>query len=253
MPRDKNIRKSFEIADDGLQGTIGYFFYVIACKKSANPNKLTEALPKNQIPITLEWVRYYDQKELVQIMESCFDLYHARICLISAISIFESALKDFIQRLNATRHISNNRVRNLKFYKQKLEWAFGVISGSTYGKKSMQTRIPELCLQVDHARRIRNLWIHNNGLLNERYKSDCISIPGESGILVSVYDEYKRSKRKIPIGLTPESFIHICCSHIELLHQLHYNIQKQYFGQQRAYSYRASRKKIEWHRLLIGM
>jgi len=117
----------------------------------------------------------------------------------------------------------------------------------------MQTRIPELCLQVDHARRIRNLWMHNNGLLNERYESDCIYVPGKTAILISAYDNYKRKKSKIPIVLTPESFIHICCSHIELLHQLHYNIQKQYFGQQRAYSYRASKKKIEWHRLLIGM
>ncbi|MBU4261222.1 MAG: hypothetical protein KKC76_04990 [Proteobacteria bacterium] len=253
MPRDRSIRKSFEIADDGLQGTIGYFFFVIACKDSAKFNEISQRLPPGAIPVTQEWVRFYDKEELVQVMESCFNFYHARICLISSISIFESALKDFITRLNAKGHISNNRVRNLKYYKQKLEWAFEMVSASTYGTRSMKARIPDLCLQVDHARRIRNLWMHNNGLLNKRYKTDCISIPGKSAILVSAYDEYKRTKRKIPIGLTPESFIHICCSHVELLHQLHYNIQKQYFGQQRAYSYRASRKKIEWHRLLIGM
>lgn len=253
MPRDKKIRKSFEIADDGLQGTIGYFFYVIACKSSAKSNEISKRLPPDAIPVTLEWVRFYDREELVQVMGSCFDLYHARICLISSISIFESALKDFITRLNTTGHISNNRVRRLRYYRKKLEWTFEIISGSTYGTTSMKERIPDLCLQVDHARRIRNLWMHNNGLLNEKYKSDCIAVPGKSAILVTEYNEYKRSKRKIPIGLTPESFIHICCSHIELLHQLHYNIQKQYFGQKRAYSYRASRKKIEWHRLLIGM
>jgi len=253
MPRDKKIRKSFEIADDGLQGTIGYFFYVIACKGSAKSNEIAKRLPPEAIPVTQEWVRYYDQKELLQIMDSCFELYHARICLISSISVFESALKGFIERLNILGHISNNKVKKLRNYKQKLVWAFDMVSGSTYGTKSMQSRIPDLCLQVDHARRLRNLWVHNNGLINEKYNSDCIPIAGKLSIIVDAYRDYKKSRRNIPIALNPVSFISISCSHIEFLHQLHYNIQKKYFGQKRAYSYRASRKKIEWHRLLIGI
>lgn len=60
-----------------------------------------------------------------------------------------------------------------------------------------------------------------------------LSVPGKAAILVSTYNEYKRSKRKIPIGLTPESLIHVCCSHIELLHQLHYNIQKNVLGKKK--------------------
>ncbi|RJQ77155.1 MAG: hypothetical protein C4519_13860 [Desulfobacteraceae bacterium] len=117
----------------------------------------------------------------------------------------------------------------------------------------MRARIPELCLQVDHARRIRNLWMHNNGLINEKYGSDGISIDGKSPIIVDAYNDYQKSKRKIPIGLYPESFIKLCLSHVELLHQLHYNIQKKNFEQKRAYSYRAAKKRIEWHRLLTGI
>jgi hypothetical protein len=94
----------------------------------------------------------------------------------------------------------------------------------------MQARLPDLCLQVDHARRIRNLFVHNNGLINEKYNSDCIPIPGKSSIIDDSYLEYKKSRKKIPIALNPNGFISICCSHIEFLHQLHYNIQKQYFG-----------------------
>ncbi|MDY6854179.1 MAG: hypothetical protein SWO11_05660 [Thermodesulfobacteriota bacterium] len=60
MPRDKKIRKSFEIAYDGLQGTIGYFFYVTACKGSAKHNEISKRLPPNAIPVTHEWVRYYN-------------------------------------------------------------------------------------------------------------------------------------------------------------------------------------------------
>lgn len=252
MPRDKGIKKSFEIADDGMQGVIGYFFYVIACQKSAESSEISKLLPPNSIPVTLEWARYYNQKQFLKIMNSCFELYHARICLISSISVFESALKDFIKRLNTTGHISNNKLRQLKNYKQKLVWAFDIVSGSTYGTTSMKERVPELCLQVDHARRIRNLWMHNNGLINEKYSNDCITITGKSSIVADAYKLYKKSKKKIPIALKPESFINICCAHVELLHQLHYNIQKIFFNQKRAYSYKASRKIIEWQRLLIG-
>lgn len=253
MPRDKEIRRSFEIADDGMQGIICYFYYVVACKDSAAPKDILKRFPKNQIQVTFEWNRFYNPQDLLSIMESCFVIYHARICLVSLISVFESALKDFIERLNNIGHISNTKQKQLQHYKKKLEWAFDKVSGSTYGKKPMQERIPDLCLNVDHARRIRNLWMHNNGLLNEKYESDCISIIGKQPIVVDAYEEYKRSKNKIPIALKPDSCIHICLSHIELLHQIHHNIQKEYFGQKRAYSYKALRKRIEWQRILIGI
>ena len=125
MPRDKDIRKSFEITDDGMQGIIGYFFYVIACKESATSKDISIRLPENQIQITVEWVRFYNQQDLIQIMESCFELYHARTCLISLISIFETALKRFIGRLNETRHISNNQESHLKHYKKSLSGHLG--------------------------------------------------------------------------------------------------------------------------------
>ena len=31
MPGDKEIKRAFEIADDGMQGVIGYFHYVKTC------------------------------------------------------------------------------------------------------------------------------------------------------------------------------------------------------------------------------
>ncbi|MDY6854180.1 MAG: hypothetical protein SWO11_05665 [Thermodesulfobacteriota bacterium] len=126
--------------------------------------------------------------------------------------------------LNILEYISNNKFKKLKNYKQKLVWAFETVEGSNYGPKSMQARIPDPCLHVDHARRIRNLWGHNNGLINENYKSDCIQVPDKSAIVDDTYLEYKKTKRKIPIALNSKGFINICSSHIEFLHQLHYNI-----------------------------
>jgi len=195
MPRDKEIRRSFEIADDGMQGIVGYFYYVVACKDSATPKDISTRIPRNQIQVTFEWARFYNPQDLIKTMGSCFGLYHSRICLVSLISVFESALKGFIERLNNLGHISNTKKRQLQHYKKKLEWVFDKVAGSTYGTNTMQERIPDLCLLVDHARRIRNLWMHNNGLLNEKYGSDCLSISGKQPIVVSAYQEYKRYSR----------------------------------------------------------
>ncbi|MCP4050158.1 MAG: hypothetical protein GY730_05580 [bacterium] len=220
MPRDKKIRISFEVADDGMQAIIGYFFYVIACKSASKNKLIKENLPKDQIPVTLEWVRFYDQQNFMDNMGSCFKYYHARVCMVSVISSFEGALKNIIARLNEREHISNTAKKRLQHYKKKLEWAFDLVADSTYGTKTMKARIPELCLQVDHARRIRNLWMHNNGLLNKWYADDSININGHLPIIVPSYREYEKSPQKaLPILLKPERFLIICLNHIELLHQ----------------------------------
>jgi len=250
MPRDNDIKKTFEIADDGMQGVIGYFFYVLACKNSADTNTILSNLPKDCIHVTHEWVRFYKPIGLTQAMKSYFEPYHARVCLISVISLFEGALKNFIERLYKTRKI-NRRPKNN--YKRRLEWAFEMALKSDYGSKAMIARIPDLCLHVDHARRIRNLWMHNNGLYDSGYEKG-ISLSGRAPIIESSYQEYKKApKKKIPVILKPEGFLGMSLSHIELLHQLHYYIQKKYFGQKKAYSYKALKKGIEWHRLLIGL
>lgn len=254
MPRDKEIRISFEIGDDGIQGVMGYFFYLIACQKSAPAEMILSNLPKKSIHITHEWIRHFSKQDLVETMESCFEPYHARICLISVISIFEGAIKNFIERLSKMGKISNNNAKKLSNYKKKLEWSFDMVLKSTYGTDTMRTRIPDLCLQVDHARRIRNLWMHNNGILNKRYEEDSISLSGHIPIIDAHFKKNCRSKKKkIPIILNPKGFIHICLSHIEFLHHLHFCIQKIHFEQKRNYSYRSSRKRIDWHRFLTGV
>ena len=46
MPRDKRIRTAFEIADDGIQAILGYFHYVAACQRIANPVIVIDYLPR---------------------------------------------------------------------------------------------------------------------------------------------------------------------------------------------------------------
>jgi hypothetical protein len=254
MPRDRQIRVSFEIADDGMQGVLGYLFYVNACRAAAPEPTISSNLPQGQIQITHDWIRYYTKENLIDTMNSYFPSYHARVCLVSVIGIFEGAMASFIQRLSDQKKISNNRKKQTRSYKKKLEWSFSMVSRSTYGRRSMQARIPELCLKVDHARRIRNLWMHNNGLFNQTYANDAICVAGHAPIIEGPYYDYKKSrKKKSPVILQPQAFFDMCISHIEFLHQLHYCIQKNFFGQKRSYSYRVSRKRIEWHRLLIGI
>lgn len=247
MPRDKKIKEIFEIADDGMQGVMGYFFYVLANNKSSNPTILSDHLPQNKIQITHEWARNYDPQELISAMNSLFEPYHARICLISTISIFEGALKKFVSRLYYTKKINQTPQNN---YKKKLEWAFGLALKSDYGSKKMVARIPDLCLNVDHARRLRNLWMHNNGIFDKEYENG-IFVDGCPPIIDSSYK--KSSKKKIPVILKPEGFHKMNLSHIELLHQINDVIQKNYFGQKRSYNYKTLKKGIKWHRALIGV
>jgi hypothetical protein len=176
-------------------------------------------------------------------MDSLFEPYHTRICLISTISLFEAAIKNFIKRLLDTKKINTQPKDN---YKRRLEWVFSEVEHSNYGTPAMIARISELCLQLDHARRIRNLWMHNNGLFEKRYKTDCLKVKRHSPIIDSAY------KNKQPLILKSKDFINMYRSHLELLHQIHNQIQIKYFDQKKSYSYKAMGKTIEWKRLLVG-
>ncbi len=232
-----------------MQGIVGYFLYGIASRKSAREAEILSHLPEN-LPLTHEWIRKYDPSSLIQVMRAFFDSYHARVSLISQIGVFEGAITSFVNCLRKMNKIT--RLRN-DHYKTKLEWAFGVALQSTYGKRGMIARIPRLCLDVDHARRIRNLWMHNNGLFNDSYRQG-ITVAGKGPIIEPAFREFDLSKtRRVPIVLEPEGFLAMSKSHIELLHQVHHSIQRIYYGQKRSYSYKARKKGIEWQRLLGGV
>lgn len=75
MVRNPDIQKIFEIADDSVQGALGYHFYVIALKRSSNILQLESYLPENIIPHTFSWDRYYKIHDLAFDMWSIFESY----------------------------------------------------------------------------------------------------------------------------------------------------------------------------------
>ena len=111
MPRDQVLKRTFEIADDGMQGAVGYFYYVNACQHLAKEERIIDYLPKVPVPkngsievrfsmqMFHQWLRNYDPWNLVQVMNSVFMNYHIRTCLLGIISIFDAYLADSIDRL----------------------------------------------------------------------------------------------------------------------------------------------------------
>lgn len=245
----KQIKRVFEIADDGIQGVVGYFHYVKVCQNNSRKKEIINSLPnsdktKPAIQITWDWKRYYSPEELYQVMEKIFKFYHVRIAVISLVSIFEGSLTNFIERLDEARKISRPPRDS---YKARLEWAF---TESKHSKIKSSKDILDICLDVDHTRRVRNLWMHNNGLFNDRYGNDYIDVNGRNPILMEGYKKYMKTKKPTPVILNPDIFTTISLSHITLLHHLHDAIQRKYFGETEGYSYKGEKKRIEWHRVL---
>jgi hypothetical protein len=262
MPRDPRIKRIFEVADDGMQGIVGYFHYVSAAQHIASDQIILEYLPKVAVPkdgafeiqhrmkMFHEWDRYYNPVELVQTMSSVFTPYHIRTCILGIVSIFEAFLSGSIDCL-----VSLGKQKKVKGgYKKRLEWVFQIVRKSSYGNASMQNRIPQLCLDIDHARRIRNLWMHNNGNFNREYKKSAIDVPEQEPIIVPEYQKFiKKPASKVPFPVDKNLFKTISKSHIEALHHIHNMMQKHYFGQKQWYGYTTENKKIEWNRVMFGV
>lgn len=262
MPRDQILKKTFEVADDGMQGVVGYFYYVAASQHIANDQIITDYLPKVAVPkngsleiqfimhMFHEWGRYYDPGELIRTMGSVFTPYHIRTCILGIVSIFEAYLSNSIDRL-----VLKGKIKEIAdSYKKRLDWAFSIALNSTYGNAPMQNRLPQLCLDIDHARRIRNLWMHNNGNFTRRYKRDAIKILKHNPIIVPEYQRFIRSpKSKVPFPVDITLFETVSRSHIEALHHIHNMLQVRFFGQKQWYGYKRAKKRIEWGRVLFGV
>jgi len=202
------------------------------------------------IQTTHDWIRFYNPLELINSISQVFLSYHAKTTVISMVSIFEGCLSNFEKRLVK---LGKMKPIKRKSYKHRLQWAFEIVLKSEYGNLAMIKRLPDLCLDVDHGRRIRNLWMHNRGNYDKLYETDTIPVPGLGPIMEQDYFRFRKNpKKETPFNLSVELFQRLLLSHIEMLHHLHNMIQKNFFGQRRWYNYRAVRKGIDWKRLLLG-
>ena len=250
MSRNAEIQKIFEIADDSLQGLFGYHLYTIAAVGSAPEDGIRSSLPEKSIPLTHGWDRNYSREEFITAMKQLFIPYHTRVAIVAMANIFEVATGDFLEcliRLNKSQAVQGNP----KHYKSRLSWVFSKVQ-SYNQDKGMRERIPQVCLNVDHARRIRNISVHNNGLFDEEYETDAILVSGKAELHEN-YQKFKKDiKKPVPLILNPYQYLTLSKSHIELLHIFHHEIQRQDFNERGSYHYGTEDKNIEWHRVLFG-
>ena len=262
MNRDTDIQRVFEIADDSLQGVLGYHYYVIAAQRDVDAEKIWEYLPDQSIPHTFSWVRYYRKRDLTNAFRPpIFELFQSRISLIAMTNVFEVALENFIRYLEQKGHsqfLYGKRLLKSKkeklYYKTCVKWAYNESRKCDIGDRDAIKRLPITLGIIDNARRLRNLIVHNHGLFNTIYEEDAIN---SNGIVKDLHPHYqqifkKKPQRPTPVIMTTEYFDRFSRAHIEVLHVLHNRIQKEYFGFSKPYSYRREQKSIEWNRVLWG-
>ena len=145
-----------------------------------------------------------------------------------------------------------NTLPNNKYW-ALIEWAYGQALKADIGEKAALERLPIIFGIIDNARRLRNLFTHNNGLFNKQYEKSAIR---KNGIIVDVhpfYKEYEKNPRKkVPVVMDWRYFNRFILAHIEALHILHNQIQSEFFGVSEGYSYAEEGKPIDFRRVLWG-
>ena len=251
MSRNPEIQKIFEIADDSLQGVLGYHFYIDAMQNSVNVKKVWDNLPNDVIPHTFSWNRYYQKQDLTDTLAKIFEWYQSRISLIAMVNVFDAALSDFISQLKKVGHPQT--LNGKPTYYTHLKWAYLQAKECDIGDKEAIKRLPITFGIIDNARRLRNLIIHNHGLFTERYKEDAI----DNAIKIDLHPDYAKFEKNpeipSPIKITTDDIIIFISSHIEVLPVLHNTIQKKFFNFTKPYDYRNQQKTIEWDKVLWGI
>lgn len=200
MHRDPNIQRVFETADDSLHGIIGYHMYVAAMQNAVDREKMLQFLPEGSFQTTFSWVRYYQKQDLIGTFEQpILELYQSKILLVALTSVFEAVLDDFIQHLQEKGFL---KVLPHDNYKARIEWAYEQALKAKIGEKATIKRLPKTCGIIDNARRLRNLFVHNHGLFDEKYERFAIRKRGMVVDLHPFYEEFRKNpQKKIPVVL----------------------------------------------------
>jgi hypothetical protein len=261
MPdRNPEIQRIFEIADDALQGLVGFHLFVDAAIESAPDTSVRIALPKEEMFITPDWNRFYNREDLLQFMRRWFSPIFYRNLFVGMVSYFDAASKDIFKCLLDKYDEHDIGCSNKDSYKKRLESVFKIVRNSQFGYPQTLIQIPKFCLDVDHARRLRNIIAHNNGRIDDRYENDCIDVGKifETSDLSPHFDKAIDSFRAnpsqaIPIIIKYERYYESVRNHIRLLHLFHNEVQLQYYDYPDGYSYQKEGKSLEWHRVFFGV
>jgi hypothetical protein len=243
MARDTQTQTIFTTADDQMQGLWGLHHYLVAATDLIKPNELLRHLPREAFPLTHEWRRLYNPKEMVDEVCQMREFLICRQSLVALVTITEVALQRLNNRLFDLKALTKSR--NL------LAWAFKVVRKSPLGSAQALQRLPSTCGDLDNARRLRNCIVHNNGCynvdmyINQAINDEWISVKFDKGSDAA-------AAANEPIFLVYEQFERLSRSHIEFLHILHNTIQQNEFGHSEPYNYATERKRIEWRLILSG-
>lgn len=257
MKRDADVQRIFEIADDSLQGIIGFHMYVSATQNVVEEEKIFEHLPDRSFQITNEWVRYYQKEDLVRIFRTpVFEFFECRVLLIAMTNIFEATLSDLIDLLHEKGYsqYTSKRERKNMGYKQYIQWMSGLLKQvrrSDYGNEVALERVPETLGIIDNARRLRNLVVHNQALFDEFYEKNAVQ---SDNMVVDLHPHWREFRAnplsQIPIIIDWRYLYRFLIHHIEILHILHNCIQRVFFKVTEGYNYTKERKPIDWERML---
>lgn len=243
MPRDPTVQRIFLTTDDALQGLWGLQSYVAAAVDVADQNRIKERLPDSTFQITHEWLRYYDRDNLLKAMEAVFEAILCQQSLVTMVATFEGAVARMNKRVRRVCPVPKREI---------FCWVFDIVQHSNRGSKSMIERLPDVCGDVDHARRLRNCIVHNNGRYDRDYIANAKKLKDSWIRVKSVENAEEAVRRGFKILLTTPMFERLLRSHIELLHILHNSIQFTVFKHPEDYKYSDENKVIEWHRILTG-
>jgi hypothetical protein len=246
VARDGRTEAIFTTADDQMQGLWGFHRYVKAALDITKPEDLLHQLPPKMFPLTHEWVRYYDPKEMADNVFQMGEFLLSRQSLLGLVSVCEAAL------LRLNEHLANIKgYPKISANKKLLVWAFGRMRKSPVASPEATVRLPKTCGDLDNARRLRNCIVHRNGCYDEEmYLQDVI----RDDWVIPQFERNSQSAaaNRETIFLTTGHFERLTRSHIEFLHILHNTIQCQEFGHSVPYNYADENKSIEWYRILSG-
>jgi hypothetical protein len=232
----------------------------MAMYKTFEIAKILPNLPDGVIPHTFSWVRYYQKEDLLAKLVPIFESIQCRYSLVAMLNVFQVGLRNFLSRLVETNHVQDLPPKELKACRRidrpRLNWAYTRARQCDVGDHEAIKRLPVTFSRIDNARRLRNDIIHNHGLFTDRYETDALHFDDAEVILHPDYALFKDRHESVPITLGTSHIEDFSRSHIEVLHVLHNEIQKDCFGHSDpddpAYDYRRAEKQIQWDRAFSG-
>ena len=252
--RDSEILSIFTASDDALQGMLGLHNYItltnrIVWGRPLDISKLGGSVV--QLKITHEWLRTYSTSDFLSSMQDSFEFRQCIAALMTMFPTLEIALRRFRARLWKLGKVGHNhnpyREPDLK---SLMKWSFGVLKDTNAGGDTMRKRLPEVCGDIDNARRLRNLAMHNNSKYNTNYIDDAISDGWVIPQFQKNYSQYVDARE--PIFLVNADIERMSASMIEFLHMVHNTIQRKFFKVRSDYNYEEEGKTPELYRMTSG-